>query len=186
MPHPLDDPEQFAGWLLKRQQEAVQRAVGDLSNRQQQDREEMSRVMVEQHLGADGFAELKSFMDAAPDQAHAIAMRQPHPYGWFLNKLNEAKEHRKREDALKQLNGKSVDEIVAERVAAELAKRAAEAPQAEPAPQHHSATQPRDQGKFTQAQPQKHEPPSLTVVTGAPSPRGEAARGGYDALFKRG
>lgn len=185
MPHPLDAPEEFASWLLKRQQDAVNKAVGSLSQRQMADREEISRSMVEQQLGPEKFSELKQFIDQAPDRAHATALQQAHPYGWFLQQFNRMQEDRRAREALKQLDGRSIDDIVAERVAQELAKRSA-APEA--APVLAEPQRPRNpDGTFaSSSQPERHQPVSLSLVNGAPAPRGSEARSGYDAAFRKG
>ena len=189
MPHPLDDPDRFAQWLLQQQQTAVQREIGSLSTRHQQQVEVISKNMMARHLGPEKFGELDKFIQAAPDQAHAIATKQADPYGWFYEKFEQAQKARKAEDAAKQieqLGGKSIEEIVAERVAAELAKQTQAATPAAVAPVADTRQRNPDGTFAPSPQPARHEPPSLSVVAAATAPRGEDARGGYDALFKRG
>lgn len=190
MPHPLDDPDGFANWLLRQQQTAVQREVGSLSTRHQQQVEVISKNMMLRHLGPEKFGELDKFIQAAPDQAHAIAMKQPDPYGWFHEKFEQAQKARKAEAAAKQLEqfgDKSIEEIVAERVAAALAAQTQAATPAPAAPAVDTRVRNPD-GTFAPStnQTQRHQPPSLSVVAAATAPRGEEGRGGYDALFKRG
>lgn len=191
VPHPLDDPDGFKASLLQLQQRAVQEAVGPLREQHQHQLEQLSKTMLVRHIGQEKFGELEQFINAAPDQAHAIAMRQADPYGWFYEKFEEAQKHRKAQAALQEIDkfgGKSIEEIVAERVAAELAKHT----QAQPEPVAAPAvdTRPRNpDGTFASTstnQTQRHQPPSLSVVAAAPAPRGEEARGGYEQLFKRG
>lgn len=186
VPHPLDDPDGFKSSLLQLQLRAVQEAVGPLREQHQQQLEQLSKTMLVRHIGADKFGELEQFINAAPDQAHAIAMRQADPYGWFYEKFEQAQKARKDHETLQSLQGKSIEEIVAERVAAELAKQTQAQPEPVAAPV--ADTRPRNpDGTFaTSNQTQRHQPPSLSVVAAAPAPRGEEARGGYDALFKRG
>ena len=189
MPHPLDDPDRFAQWLLQQQQTAVQREIGTMSTRHQQQVEVISKNMMARHLGPEKFGELDKFIQAAPDQAHAIATKQADPYGWFYEKFEQAQKARKAEEAAKQieqLGGKSIEEIVAERVAAELAKQTQAATHAAVAPVADTRQRNPDGTFAPSPQPARHEPPSLSVVAAATAPRGEDARGGYDALFKRG
>lgn len=194
MPHPLDDPERFASWLLHKQQDAVNKAVGSLDQRYANDRQEISRVMVEQHLGPEKFAELNEAIQHAPQWLHDKALKQPHPWGYMLQEFNRVKEHKRAQEALSKLGGKSLDERIAEAKAQAIAEARAQweaehgggQPQvAQPA----ADTRARNpDGTFAPStnQTQRHQPPSLSVVAAAPAPRGEEARGGYDALFKRG
>lgn len=188
MPHPLDDPDGFGAWMLNKQKAAVDGAVGSLRQQHQQQLEAISRNMMLRHLGAEKFGELDKFIQAAPDQAHAVALKQADPYGWFFEKFEEAQRHRKAQDALKALGDKSLEERIAEAVAAERAKwESSQTPAAAPTP----ATPDRDRNpdgtfKASTQPPQRHQPPSLALVEGAGAPTGEDARGGYDKLFKRG
>lgn len=189
IPHPLDDPDGWQASMLQLQRRAVEQAVGPLREQHQQQLEALSRTMMVRHLGQEKFSELEQFMRAAPDQAHAIALKQADPYGWFYDKLQEAKQHREAAEALKLVKEKPIEQRIAEAVAAERAKWEAERggqpqPAAQPAPVVDMRPRNPD-GTFAPVQPAKHEPPSLTVVPTAASPRGEDSRGGYDALFKQ-
>lgn len=195
MPHPLDDPDGFGSWLLAKQKAAVDGAVGSLRQQHQQQLEAISRNMMLRHLGSEKFGELDKFIQAAPDQAHAVALKQADPYGWFFEKYEEAQKHRKAQDALKQLDtlgGKSIEEIVAERVAAELAKQtqaapAAAAPAQAATPAAAAAERSRNSnGTFapSTSQPQRHQPVSLAEVTGAPAIAAASQRGSaLDELY---
>lgn len=194
MPDPLEDPARYAQWLRDHTAAEVQRAVVAVRQEQTRDRETISRTMVEQHLGPEKFGELQKFIDAAPDQAHAVALRQPHPYGWFLQQFNRAQEHRKAQEALTQLQGKSLEERIAEATAAAVAAARAEWEQsqggapAQPvaeAPTRQAPLQGAD-GKFISPQStQRHQPPSLAVVNGAVAPTGSEAMGGYEMLTQK-
>lgn len=187
IPHPLDDPDGWQASMLQLQRRAVEQAVGPLREQHQQQLEVLSRTMMVRHLGQEKFSELEQFMNAAPDQAHAIALKQADPYGWFYDKFQEAQEHRKREETLKQLGGKTVEELVAERVAAELAKHQAQPVVEQPHTAPAADTRERNpDGTFKPSnQTQRHQPPSLSVVAAAPAPRGHEALSGYDMLTKK-
>ena len=193
IPHPLDDPDGFKASILKAQQRAVQTAVGSVRQQHQRQLEAISKTMMVRHLGPEKFSELDKFIAAAPDQAHASAMREADPYGWFYEKFEQAQKARKAQEAAKQLEqfgGKSVEEIVADRLAAARAEWEAgrtQAPQPAQA-QPVADTRPRNaDGTCASPSPaQRHLPPSLALVESATAPTGEDARGGYDKLFKRG
>jgi hypothetical protein len=87
VPHPLDDPDGFKSSLLQLQQRAVQEAVGPLREQHQQQLEQLSKTMLVRHIGADKFGELEQFINAAPDQAHAIAMRRSRSLRLVLRKV---------------------------------------------------------------------------------------------------
>lgn len=182
IPHPLDDPDGFKASLLKVQQKAVQDAVGPLRQQHQQQLEQLSKTMLVRHIGADKFGELEKFIAAAPDQAHAIAMRQADPYGWFYEKFEQAQKARKDHETLQALQGKSIEEIVAERVAAELAKQSQAAT---PAPAAPADTRPRNpDGTFAPSQPeQRHRPESLAKMNGAAVIAPAAAGSALDELY---
>lgn len=190
-PDILADPDAYIAWSERRTQEMVRQAVASVEMKQTQYVETLSRSMMQRHLGQEKFGELDQFIQAAPDQAHAIALKQPDPYGWFYEKFQEAQKHRTAQAALEQIDkfgGKSIEEIVAERVAAELAKQtqATAAAPAEPAPVDNRPRNP--DGTFAStstSQAQRHQPPSLSVVVGAPAPRGGEAVSGYDMLTQK-
>ncbi len=185
-PDILEDPQGYIAWAEQRQRSVVQQAVAQVQAQQAKTVEAISRNMMQRHLGGEQFDQLCDFIDAAPDRAHAIARQQPDPYGWFYEQFQKAQQARKAESALQALGDKSLDERVAEAVAAERAKWEAEHGGQTPA--QPPANQPRKpNGKFDSTpQTQRHQPPSLSVVAAASAPRGEEARGGYEQLFKRG
>lgn len=182
IPHPLDDPDGFKASLLKIQQKAVQDAVGPLRQQHQQQLEQLSKTMLVRHIGAEKFGELEQFINAAPDQAHAIAMRQADPYGWFYEKFEQAQKARKDHETLQALQGKSIDEIVAERVAAELAKQTQAATPAPAAPADTRARNP--DGTFAPSPPeQRHRPESLAKMNGAAVIAASAPGSALDELY---
>ena len=182
IPHPLDDPDGFKASLLKVQQKAVQDAVGPLRQQHQQQLEQLSKTMLVRHIGAEKFGELEKFINAAPDQAHAIAMRQADPYGWFYEKFEQAQKARKDHETLQALQGKSIEEIVAERVAAELAKQSQAATPAPAAPADSRARNP--DGTFAPSQPeQRHRPESLAKMNGAAIIAATAPGSALDELY---
>lgn len=192
LPHPLDDPEGFAAGVRALTNHAVRQAQSRTQAQQDRIVETLSRNALKRHIGTEQFSELEKFAQAAPDRAHELAYQSGDPWGWMYEKLQEAKKQRQAQAALQELGDKSLQDRIAEAVAAERAKWEAEHGGGQPQP----ATQPapvadnrarNPDGTFAPANSTKpHQPPSLSVVAAAPSPRGEDARGGYDALFKRG
>lgn len=173
-PDILDDPQAYIEWAERRQREIVRREVAAVQAQQAKAVETISRNMMLRHLGQEKFGELEKFIQAAPDRAHAIALKEADPYGWFYEKFEQAQKARKAEEAAKQLEqfgGKSVEEIVAERLAAERAKWEAEHGGGQPQPQ---AARPADtrqrnaDGTFAPTpEPQRHRPKSLADLNGA-------------------
>jgi hypothetical protein len=170
-PDILDDPQAYIEWAERRQREIVRREVAAVQAQQAKAVETISRNMMLRHLGQEKFGELEKFIQAAPDRAHAVALKEADPYGWFYERFEQAQKARKAEEAAKQLNGKSVEEIVAERLAAERAKWEAEHGGGQPQPQ---AARPADtrqrnaDGTFAPTpEPQRHRPKSLTDLNGA-------------------
>lgn len=185
VPHPLDDPDGFKASLLTLQQRAVQEAVGPLREQHQQQLEQLSKTMLVRHIGAEKFGELEQFINAAPDQAHAIAMRQADPYGWFFEKFEQAKAAREAESALKLIKEKPLEARIAEAVAAERAKWEAEHGGGQPQPaqpaQPTTPERPRNpDGTFASPSPQRHRPEPLAAVIGAVAPTGGEARSAFD------
>lgn len=190
LPHPLDDPEGFAAGVRALTTHAVRQAQSQTQAQQDRIVETLSRNALQRHIGKEQFSELEQFAQAAPDRAHELAYQSGDPWGWMYEKLQEAKAQRQREATLQALGGKTLEERIAEAVAAERSKWEAEhgggQPQPDPQPSRPAPPQGPD-GKFISPnQAQRHQPPPLSVVAAAPAPRGEEARGGYEQLFKRG
>lgn len=192
IPHPLDDPDGFSVGIRNLTANAVNQVQSQWQVQQDRVVESLSRNAMRRHIGPEQFAELEKFAQAAPDRAHDLAYESGDPWGWMFEKLQEAKAQRQKEATLQALGGKTLDDRIAEAVAAERSKWEAENGGGQPqlAMQPAVDTRPRNQdGTFASTstnQTQRHQPPSLSVVAAAPAPRGEEGRGGYDALFKRG
>jgi hypothetical protein len=189
IPHPLDDPNGFSNGLRKFAQTEVRKVDAAWQQRHDTTVEALSRNAMRRHLGAEKFGELEKFVGEAPDRAHIAARQSGDPYGWMYEKFEQHLESRKAQDTLKTLGGKSVDEIVAERLAAAKAEwEAGQVQQPEPSAPLQPERPRNPDGTFANSsQPQqRHQPPSLSVVSGAPAPRGGESRSGYDAAFRRG
>jgi len=194
LPHPLDDPDGFSAGVRNLTAHAVTQAQRQWQAQQDRVVETMSRNAMKRHIGAEQFAELEQFAQAAPDAAHNLAYESGDPWGWMFDKFQEAKAHRNAQSALQELGGKSLQERIEEAKAQAIAEARAQweaerSGQPQPAPQPAADTRPRNpDGTFAPStnQTQRHQPPSLSVVAAAPAPRGEEARGGYEQLFKRG
>lgn len=173
-PDILDDPQAYVEWSERRSREIVRREVAAVQAQQAKAVETISRNMMARHLGPEKFGELDKFIQAAPDQAHAIALKEADPYGWFYEKFEQAQKARKAQEAAKQLEqfgGKSVEEIIAERIAAERTKWEAEYGGGQPQPQAVAPADTRQRnpdGTFAPTpEPQRHRPESLARMNGA-------------------
>lgn len=189
LPHPLDDPEGFAAGVRALTNQAVRQAQTQTQAQQDRVVETLSRNALHRHIGKEQFTELEQFAQAAPDRAHELAYQSGDPWGWMYEKLQEAKKHRQAQSALQALGEKSLDERIAEAKAQAIAEARAQWEAEQGGGQPAVDTRARNpDGTFAPStnQTQRHQPPSLSVVAAAPAPRGEEARGGYDALFKRG
>lgn len=167
-PDILEDPQGYMEWSERRQREIVRREVAAVKAEQTKAVETISRNMMLRHIGPEKFAELDKFIQAAPDQAHALAFREgaADPYGWFYEKFEKAQQHRKAQEAAKQLEsfgGKSIEEVIAERVAAALAGQG----QQPAAPIAVPATPRNPDGTFAPQPTQRHTPQSLAEVNGS-------------------
>lgn len=185
MPNPLDDPDVFNAWLGQQFRAVREEVTRDFQGRSFQERAALSREMMEDQLG-DKFGELAKFIDESPDELHAQARQQAHPYRWFYRQFQQAEKAKRAEALAAQVGDKSIDDIVAERVAAALAEREAATQAASPP----AANQPRaPDGKFispSEAQPQRRSAPSLVSVNGAAASTEPASVSGLDALLQRG
>jgi len=192
LPHPLDDPEGFAAGVRALTNQAVRQVQSQTQAQQDRVVETLSRNALKRHIGAEQFSELEQFAQAAPDQAHNLAYESGDPWGWMYEKLQEAKKHRQAQEALQKLGDKSLEERIEEAKAQAIAEARAQweaerggQPQDDPQPSRPAPPQGPD-GKFISPnQTQRHQPPSLSVVTGAPAPRGADAMSGYDMLTKK-
>lgn len=174
-PDILEDPQAYIQWAERREQERVQKALATVQSQHSQTVQAISKNMMLRHLGPEKFGELEKFINAAPDQAHAVALREADPYGWFHEKFEAAQKHRKAQEAAKQLEsfgGKSLDEVIAERVAAALAGQAQPA-----APIAVPATPRNPDGTFAPQPTQRHTPESLAAVNGSAVIAGSGASG---------
>lgn len=175
-PDILEDPQGYIEWAERRQREITRREVAAVQAQQAKTVETISRTMMSRHLGPEKFGELEKFIQAAPDQAHAVALKEADPYGWFYEKFEQAQKARKAQDAAKQLEslgGKSLEEVISERVAAALAGQVQQpvAPIATPAAPRNP------DGTFAPQPTQRHTPESLAAVNGAAAVYSNGASG---------
>lgn len=190
-PDILEDPHGYMDFAERRQENVVRREVARVQQAQLKQIETLSRAMMVRHIGAEKVAEIEEFSRSAPPKAVDAAYASGDPYGWMFEKFEEAQAHKRAQEAAKQLDGRSIDDIVAERLAAERAKWEVEhgggQPQTDSQPARPAPPQGPD-GKFISPsnQTQRHQPPSLNAVNGAASPRGGEVRSGYDAAFRKG
>jgi len=165
-PDILEDPQGYMEWSERRQREVVQKAIAQTQAQQVRAVETLSRNMLVRHIGADKVTEIEAFSRSAPKQAVDEAYASGDPYGWFYEKFEQAQKHRKAQEAAKQLEsfgGKSLEEVIAERVAAALAGQGQQpaAPIAAPAAPRNP------DGTFAPQPTQRHTPQSLAEVNGA-------------------
>lgn len=186
-PNILDDPEGYHAWVAQRFDELNRGFESKLTQTVSKEREQISRSFMQRHLGKEKFAELDQFIQQAPDQAHAIALKQADPYGWFHEQHERAQEERRKQEVLSKLGGKDLDAFLEEQKQKWLAENQPQAAPAQPAAPVQSDRPRNPDGTFASpSQTQRHQPPSLSVVNGAPAPRGGEVRSGYDAAFNRG
>ena len=185
--HPLDDPEGFAAGVRALTNQAVRQVQTQTQAQQDRVVETLSRNALKRHIGAEQFTELEQFAKAAPDRAHDLAYESGDPWGWMYEKLQEPKKQRQAQAALQELGDKSLQDRIAEAVAAERAKWEAEHGGGQPQRlQRNPSTTaaPAIQTALSLPQPTKRNATShhhfRLVVTGAPAPRGADAMSGYD------
>jgi hypothetical protein len=194
IPHPLDDPDGFSNGIRGLTTKAVREAQSQWQVQQDRVVEALSRSAIVRHIGKEEFAELQKFASTAPQNAHDAAYDSGDPWGWMQEKREQFMAAKRDRDAIAALGGKSVDERIAEAKAQAIAEARAQweaehgggqpQPSGQPAPDTRARN---PDGTFAPTNSTKpHQPPSLSVVPSAVTPRGEDARGGYDALFKRG
>lgn len=170
LPHPLDDPEGFAAGVRALTNQAVRQVQSQTQEQQDRVVETLSRNALKRHIGNEQFSELEKFAQAAPDQAHNLAYESGDPWGWMYEKLQEAKKHRQAQSALQELGDMSLQDRIAQAVAAERAKWEAEhgGGQPQPAAQPARAAPPQGpDGKFISPATQRHTPQSLAEINGA-------------------
>lgn len=176
LPDLLADPDGYTNGIRAMLSQTVSQAQAQWQDQQDRVVETLSRNAMRRHIGNDRFSELAKFASAAPDAAHDAAYESGDPWGWMLEKFEQAEKHRKAQSAFEQLDkfgGKSIDEIVAERLAEERAKWQAEQEAVTPTRARAS------NGTFAPSPAtQRHTPPDLAEVDGAvaakPSERGSA------------
>lgn len=164
-PNVLDDPDAYDAWWDNRFRTFEQSFDQRLESAVTQERMSNSMDKWSEKLGEEQWNKLNSWIKSSWSQAtHAEAMRQRDPYGWANKQFEQVERVQRARTLEEQLGGKTLDEVVAERVAAALAT----AQPAQPAPAA-APSQPRDQGgRFASpSQTQRHEPPSLNEVTAA-------------------
>lgn len=182
-PNMLDDPDGYHEWIMEQRRLDREALEQRFERARVDDRLQTSRELIEDQLPEDEFKKLCAFIDTRPQQWHAHAERQAHPYRWALKQMRESEKAKRSEEVLSKLGEKSLEELIEEQVAARLAAQQAAAPAAPETP-----GQPRGpDGKFASpSTATRHQPPSLAVVSGAPAPRGSETPGGYEAAFRRG
>lgn len=180
-PNVLDDPEGYHAYWQNRynalergfQQRLEQTAFTNKMNL-------LRRVWSKDLGGREKLVELEKWAAQQPPDWLDWCNNQEDPF----EAAYEAREQRTRAEKAKaleaELGGKSLEERIAEAVAAERAKW--ESAHADP----ETPGQPRaPDGKFASPST-RHQPMPLSQVNGAAAPRGGETRSGYDAAFRRG
>lgn len=169
-PHPIEDPDGFADWVQNLVRGTREHVMQEVQGESFQQRAALSREMMEDQLG-EQFAALAKFIDAAPDAMHDAARQQAHPYRWFHRQFQAAEKARKAEALTAQLGDRSIDDLLAEKLAAAKAEW-----QAEMSASAQDGRARNADGTFASPQTQqRRSAPSLAVVNGAPASASEAA-----------
>lgn len=176
-PNLLEDPEGYHAYWENRHKELERGFNQRLSTTLMRERIETSQERWTEKLGEDGFKELYAWSATMPPQWVKWAESQRDPFGVAYKEFEKQKKAKQAEELIAQTGGKSIDEIVAERVAAELAKHNS-APASQPAPA--ASAQPRTEtGQFApNPQPtQRHRPESLAKLNGSTVHKGSTPPG---------
>lgn len=173
------DPDAYQDWLDKRYTGAVQQVEQRWAERVTEVTVATSERYWKKELGADQWSELNEFIKAqSPQWQHQVRYGTDDPYGYAFEQFDALRQQDTARSVQERLAGKSLDEFVAEAVAAELAKH-----NAQPARAPNGQFQPRP------SQPAQPRPsaPSLAAVNGAaqapnamPNPEDD-----FDSMFKR-
>lgn len=162
-PHPIEDPDGFADWVQNLVRGTREHVMQEVQGESFQQRAALSREMMEDQLG-EKFADLAKFIDAAPDAMHDAAKQQAHPYRWFHRQFQAAEKARKADALTAQLGDRSIDDLLAEKLAAAKAEWQAELSASAQDGRARNAD-----GTFASPQTQqRRSAPSLAVVNGAP------------------
>jgi len=135
-------------------------------------------------LGEEKFGRLIGWVKTWPKETHLHAMKQRDPYGWAWKQFEQIDTATRAKPIMERLGDRDLDAYIEEQVAARIANAQAQ-PAEEPIPGQPRASNGQFASTSTQ---QRHQPPSLATVNGAPAPRGAESRSGFDALMasKRG
>lgn len=180
-PHPMDDPGGYTEWIQNQLREVREAVTQEWQERSTQQRSALSRSMMMRHLG-DKFGDLAQFIDSAPDAAHQVALREDDPYGWFYEQFQRQEKAKRAESLTAQLGDKSLDDLVAEKLAAAKAEWAAEM-SGQPDGRPRNAD-----GTFASPppNPQRRSAPSLAAVNGASGSAVREPVSSLDSLLHRG
>lgn len=184
LPNVLDDPDgyhqavmrqarQFASAEAQRiAREQVQRAIAE-------DRLVRSEEHWRQQLG-DKWGEFNAWLEKAPQNFHNAAMGQRDPYGFAKAEFDRQQKLRRAEEWGQKIGDKSLDDYIAEQVAAKLAEtQAVAAANAQDRPRN-------ERGQFapsTSPEPQRHRPKSLNEMNGAAVVAPSAPGSALDELY---
>lgn len=186
VPDPLEHPEDFVGYFKNEIATLNKTFDARLQSELTKQRASFSARAWKKELGPENWKKLNEWVASNwSDQHHRHAMLQEDPYGFAWEKFQEIERGKRVKTIEEKLSGKDLDAYIAEQVAAKLAE--AQAQPAQPgAPAQPDRPRNPDGTFASPSQPQqRHQPPSLATVNGAPAPRGSEVRSGYDAAFRK-
>jgi hypothetical protein len=186
-PNVLDDPEGYHAWVEQQFGRLNQGFQRRIEAARLVDRLEYSEDKWRDKLGDEEFDKIFAWVGKAPENFKRHCEQSRDPYGVAVKEYKRQQDQRRAQELLTQTGGKSVEEIVAERLAAERAKWEAEHGGGQPQPQ---AARPADarqrnaDGTFAPTpEPQRHRPKSLADLNGAAIAAQSAPGSALDGLF---
>lgn len=156
-PHILESPEEYDAWWENRYQTLEQKLERTVEHARISERLVNSEDKWRDKLGDEKFEEFHAWTATQHPQWVKQAESQRDPFGFAYKEYEKVLKAKRADELDQQLQGKSLDEIIEERIAARLAEQA---------PQNAAPQRKRDpEGKFApNPSPQRHTPKSLNEV----------------------
>lgn len=167
VPDMLIDPNGYHRWSMQQARELARIEAEEIAEARiqaalVQDRLFRSKNAWEEKLGPEEWAKFNDWVAKAPPQFQQSARGQYDPYGFAHKEYARQQKLAKATELEQRLGGKSLDEVIEERVAAKLAEMQAAAQQSD---------RPRNErGRFAPSsaqEQQRHRPKSLHEMNGA-------------------
>lgn len=165
-PDMLIDPDGYHRWAMQQARELARAEAEEIAetriqNALMQDRLARSVSAWQDKLGPDEWVKFNDWVAKAPPQFQNRARAQYDPYGYAHKEYQRQQKLAKATELEQKLGGKSLDEVIEERVAAKLAEMQAASPQDRVR---------NERGQFVPSstqEPQRHRPKGLHEMNGA-------------------